>query len=126
MSGWRQTDAFSSMIDIAIRGDNGIADLKVFKRVFATLAFKPVCPAIVFLLATAASGTLMAQSRPNRPTSAERLLNKDVSQPVTVRIDPERRGSNVVMTSPTRAGSGVTRLVATVTKRIRRITVRSR
>jgi len=52
-----------------------------------TLAPKTVRLAIVLLLGTAATGTLMAQNRPSRPTSAGRLLYRDASQPVTVRVE---------------------------------------
>jgi len=44
MSGWRQNDAFSSMIDIAIRADNGIADLKVFKSLASEQSALAVSP----------------------------------------------------------------------------------
>ncbi len=52
-----------------------------------TLRAKPVRLALACLLATAATGTLVAQTRPNRPASAERLLYKDASQPVTARVE---------------------------------------
>ncbi|KQN81988.1 glycoside hydrolase [Sphingomonas sp. Leaf62] len=52
-----------------------------------TLRAKPVRLALACLLATAATGTLVAQTRPNRPVSAERLLYKDASQPVAARVE---------------------------------------
>ncbi len=52
-----------------------------------TLRAKPVRLALACLLATAATGTLVAQTRPNRPASAERLLYKDASQPVAARVE---------------------------------------
>nr|WP_321163376.1 MULTISPECIES: glycoside hydrolase family 3 N-terminal domain-containing protein [unclassified Sphingomonas] len=52
-----------------------------------TLRAKPVRLALACLLATAATGTLVAQTRPNRPASAERMLYKDASQPVAARAE---------------------------------------
>lgn len=52
-----------------------------------TLRAKPVRLALACLLATAATGTLVAQTRPNRPPSAERMLYKDASQPVAARAE---------------------------------------
>ena len=52
-----------------------------------TLAPKPVRIALACLLATAATGTLVAQTRPNRPASSERMLYKDASQPVAARVE---------------------------------------
>ncbi len=52
-----------------------------------TLRAKPVRLALACLLATAATGTLVAQTRPNRPASAERMLYKDASQPVAARVE---------------------------------------
>ncbi len=51
------------------------------------VAPKPVRLALACLLATAATGTLVAQTRPNRPASAERMLYKDASQPVAARVE---------------------------------------
>lgn len=52
-----------------------------------TLAPKPVRLALTCLLATAATGTLVAQTRPGRPAAAERMLYKDASQPVAARVE---------------------------------------
>ena len=52
-----------------------------------TLASKPVRLALACLLATAATGTVIAQSRPARPAAAEKLLYKDASQPVPARVE---------------------------------------
>lgn len=52
-----------------------------------TVAPKPVRLALACLLATAATGTLVAQTRPSRPASAERMLYKDASQPVAARVE---------------------------------------
>nr|WP_321163213.1 glycoside hydrolase family 3 N-terminal domain-containing protein [Sphingomonas sp. Leaf10] len=52
-----------------------------------TLTPKPVRLALACLLATAATGTLVAQTRPTRPASAERMTYKDASQPVAARVE---------------------------------------
>lgn len=52
-----------------------------------TLASKPVRLALACLLATAATGTVIAQSRPVRPAAAEKMLYKDASQPVSARVE---------------------------------------
>ncbi len=52
-----------------------------------TLSPKPVRLALACLLATAATGTLIAQTRPARPAAAERMLYKDASQPVAARVE---------------------------------------
>lgn len=52
-----------------------------------TLRAKPVRLALACLLATAATGTLVAQTRPARPASAERMLYKDAAQPVAARVE---------------------------------------
>ncbi len=52
-----------------------------------TLASKPVRLALASLLATAATGTVIAQSRPARPSAAEKMLYKDASQPVAARVE---------------------------------------
>ena len=51
------------------------------------LRAKPVRLALACLLATAATGTVVAQTRPSRPASAERMLYKDASQPVAARVE---------------------------------------
>ncbi len=52
-----------------------------------TLSPKPVRLALACLLATAATGTVIAQTRPARPAAAERMLYKDASQPVAARVE---------------------------------------
>lgn len=52
-----------------------------------TLASKPVRLALACLLATAATGTVIAQNRPARPAAADKMLYKDASQPVQARVE---------------------------------------
>lgn len=52
-----------------------------------TLTPKPVRLALACLLATAATGTLVAQTRPSRPAATERVVYKDASQPVAARVE---------------------------------------
>lgn len=52
-----------------------------------TLTPKPVRLALACLLATAATGTLVAQTRPSRPASSERMIYKDAAQPVAARVE---------------------------------------
>ncbi len=47
----------------------------------------PVRLALACLLGTAATGTLVAQTRVDRPTSAQRMPYKDASQPVAARVE---------------------------------------
>ncbi|MET4596194.1 beta-glucosidase [Sphingomonas sp. PvP107] len=47
----------------------------------------PVRLALACLLGTAATGTLVAQTRVDRPTSAQRMPYKDPSQPVAARVE---------------------------------------
>ncbi len=52
-----------------------------------TLASRPVRLALACLLATTATGTVIAQTRPTRPAAAEPMLYKDASQPVSARVE---------------------------------------
>ncbi len=47
----------------------------------------PVRLALACLLGTAATGTLVAQTRVDRPTSAQRMPYKDAAQPVAARVE---------------------------------------
>ncbi len=52
-----------------------------------TVRVKPVRLAIVCLMTTAATGTLVAQTRVDRAASAQRMPYKDASQPVAARVE---------------------------------------
>ncbi len=52
-----------------------------------TVRVKPVRLALVCLMATAATGTLVAQTRVDRAASAQRMPYKNASQPVAARVE---------------------------------------
>jgi beta-glucosidase len=52
-----------------------------------TVRVKPVRLALVCLMTTAATGTLVAQTRVDRAASAQRMPYKDASQPVAARVE---------------------------------------
>jgi beta-glucosidase len=56
-------------------------------REIVTVRVKPVRLAIVCLMTTAATGTLVAQTRVDRAASAQRMPYKDASQPVAARVE---------------------------------------
>jgi beta-glucosidase len=56
-------------------------------REIVTVRVKPVRLALVCLMATAATGTLVAQTRVDRAASAQRMPYKNASQPVAARVE---------------------------------------
>ncbi len=56
-------------------------------REIVVVRIMPVRLALACLMGTAATGTLVAQTRVDRPTSAQRMPYKDAAQPVAARVE---------------------------------------